>query len=63
MTAQNRLRRQVSCLFERGWDPYNTADTIRVSLEASEDFVRWASQPAPADDGPGDGHLRSRQAD
>jgi len=62
MSAQEKLRRQVSCLFERGVDPYNTADSIRVSAELSADFVTWAGdgpQQLPA----GDGHLRTTQAE
>lgn len=63
MTPQERLRRQVSCLFERGGDPYNTADTVPVSRQQSDDFVSWASESAPADALEGDGHMRCRQAD
>lgn len=62
MSAHDRLRRQTSCLFEPGMDPYNTADTVRVSHELSTDFVAWVSTPAP-DGLEGDGHLRRRQAD
>lgn len=45
MSANEKLRRQVSCLFERGVDPYNTADSVRVSMELAADFVTWATAP------------------
>lgn len=61
MSANEKLRRQVSCLFERGVDPYNTADSIRVSAELAADFVNWASSPQqlPA----AEGALFRRQAE
>jgi hypothetical protein len=63
LTAQELMRRQTSSLFERGVDPYNTADTIRVSLELAVDFAIWVSSPPVVADGlEGDGHLRQHQA-
>lgn len=62
MTAKEQLRRQTSQLFEAGADPYNTADTVKVSLELVDDFVSWLTADAP-DELAGDGHLRSRQAE
>ena len=39
--AQERLRRQASSLYSAGCDPYNTADSIRVSRELASDFLTW----------------------
>ena len=47
MSAQQRLRNHTSLLFERGVDPYNTADSIRVSAELASDFLVWATEPVP----------------
>jgi len=61
MDANNKLRRQVSSLYSTGGDPYNTADSVRVSEQLTLDFVEWVRSPQqepvqnPA--------LRRRQAD
>jgi len=40
--AKEILRRKVSQSHEPGADPYNTADTIRISQQLSADLVDWA---------------------
>jgi hypothetical protein len=45
MDANNKLRRQVSRLYATGVDPYNTADSIRVSEQLTLDFVEWVRSP------------------
>lgn len=35
------LKRKISQDFEPGIDPYNTADTVRVSQRLTADFVAW----------------------
>jgi hypothetical protein len=62
MTAQERLRRQTSSLLKPGLDPYNTADSIRISRELAQDFLVWVTDPLPAEALTGDGYLRRRQA-
>lgn len=47
MDSQQRLRRQASCEFEPGVDPYNTADTVRVSRQLVADFVAWVAGDLP----------------
>ena len=59
--SQERLRRQTSCLFEPGVDPYNTADTVQVSRQLVADFVAWVAADRELDQQPV-GLLR-RQAD
>jgi len=43
--AKEILRRKVSQSHEPGADPYNTADTIRVSQQLSTEFINWSSLP------------------
>lgn len=60
MDPRDKLRRQVSRLYNTGVDPYNTADSIRVSRELSQDFVEWVrSLPETTGENP----LMRRQAD
>jgi hypothetical protein len=45
--SQQRLRRQASCLFAPGVDPYNTADTVKLSRQLVADFVAWVAGDLP----------------
>lgn len=61
MDSRDKLSRQVSRLYNTGGDPYNTADSIRVSRELSQDFVEWVrSLPETTGETPS---LMRRQAD
>jgi hypothetical protein len=58
---QDKLRREVSRLYTTGGDPYNTADTVRISRQLALDFVEWLGCQPPGE--MEQGGLMRRQAD